>query len=534
MGKCRKLVIIGLDGATWDVLTPLANKGLTPFLSSISSNGIITDLNSTFPPVTAPAWLAVATGLNPGETGAFDFLSRQDFSYSLHSVNSSYFKKRTFWDEFSRNGLKVGVFYYPMLYPAYEIDGYMISGLGSLVDKQSFYPQYLTRDFKSKFGKLIDLEIDYHNEKYKDTELFWNDVFYTLRNLFDILEYLYKKDVDVFVFIISLTDIVQHRLWKDIERIINDEELKEHDYMAKFWNELDSGLRSIFEGSLQSNNFIFISDHGFGKQDITFNLTKWLFEMGYARKGKKKRVDFALYIRDKYRNLLPNKKIKGVLNNRLKRFSPLISARDQLLGMETKIDTEKSIAYPLGNTIPFGAIYLNVIGRERNGIIPQKEYENTRKKIKSELNQFFYENDLVVKIYFPEEIYHGPYVCFAPDILFQIENGRGVVVSSGDFEILEMRPFSDRHYGSHRQNGIFLAYGPSFNVNNNHEQPLDIYDIYPLASVLVGCDISKGIDGILHDEILCKEEIKEKRHLINTIDEKEVIRKRIRKLKQIT
>ena len=72
-----KSLILGLDGATWDVIKPLAEEGKLPTLKKLMEEGVWGNLESTIPPVTGPAWVSFATGRNPGKTGVFDFLNRK-------------------------------------------------------------------------------------------------------------------------------------------------------------------------------------------------------------------------------------------------------------------------------------------------------------------------------------------------------------------------------------------------------------------------------------------------------------------------
>src|SRR5512139_2262734 len=69
-----KLIIIGLDGATFDLIKPWAAEGKLPTLARLMHDGVTGDLESTLPPVTSPAWPTFMTGKNPGKHGVFDFI----------------------------------------------------------------------------------------------------------------------------------------------------------------------------------------------------------------------------------------------------------------------------------------------------------------------------------------------------------------------------------------------------------------------------------------------------------------------------
>ena len=69
-----KVFVLGLDGATWDVLEPLIQQGLLPNLARLREQGSSGSLRSVFPPLSPVAWTGVMTGKNSGRHGIFEFL----------------------------------------------------------------------------------------------------------------------------------------------------------------------------------------------------------------------------------------------------------------------------------------------------------------------------------------------------------------------------------------------------------------------------------------------------------------------------
>ena len=139
----RKILIIGLDGATFDIIDPLIKEGAMPNVEKLVKKGAVASLQSTIPPISAPAWLSLATGLKPEKTGVFDFLYRQDDSFQLHKVTSASYHGRAVWDYLSRSGRRVGLLNYPMLYPVYEVNGFMTAGIGASLDGEFTFPKHL-------------------------------------------------------------------------------------------------------------------------------------------------------------------------------------------------------------------------------------------------------------------------------------------------------------------------------------------------------------------------------------------------------
>lgn len=106
-----RTLIIGLDGATWDVIKPLAEEGGLPTFKKLMEEGVWSDLESTIPPITVPAWFSLSTGMNPGKIGLFDFINRKDNSYKLYPTSSRDFRGKAIWNYVSAGDgdKKVGI-----------------------------------------------------------------------------------------------------------------------------------------------------------------------------------------------------------------------------------------------------------------------------------------------------------------------------------------------------------------------------------------------------------------------------------------
>jgi hypothetical protein len=81
--------VLGLDGADWDVVRPLASAGRLPNLAAWLRDGAAAPLPSTTPPMSFPAWSSFATGLAPGRHGIFDFTQKQHGAYRIRFVNAA-------------------------------------------------------------------------------------------------------------------------------------------------------------------------------------------------------------------------------------------------------------------------------------------------------------------------------------------------------------------------------------------------------------------------------------------------------------
>ena len=83
------VLVLGLDGASWDVIDPLVRAGRLPHLAAWCAQGVRAPLASCVPPMSFPAWSSFATGLGPGRHGLFDFTQKIPGAYRLRFTNAS-------------------------------------------------------------------------------------------------------------------------------------------------------------------------------------------------------------------------------------------------------------------------------------------------------------------------------------------------------------------------------------------------------------------------------------------------------------
>jgi len=529
----QKLVVIGLDGATWNVILPLVRENRLLTFRKLMENGVHGVLKSTIPPVTGASWVSFSSGKNPGKTGIFDFLIRMNGEYVLRPLNSSDFRGIAFWDLLSNNRIKVGIFNFPMLYPPYKVNGFMISGVGASKHDNITYPPQLQREIEDVAGGY-EIIVRYHDKKYDDVDLFLKDVSRVLDKQVKVMLYLMqKKEWNVFIAVISCTDWIQHLMWKYYDEnhpLYDEEEAKR--YKSKFidfWVKIDNIMEKVIKTAGRNTNLFVVSDHGFGPQCGCFNLAKWLEIKGYLKIHKPK----TLKLKRGLRLLLSGLRktfLRKILTQKLRR-----KVRASFIDITAEIDFSNSRAYVLGHTIPFGAIYLNVKGRDSKGIVNKgPEYEALKNEIITLLTNLGKDIgiNIRVNVFDPQKTYRGKYTDVAPDIIFTINNWECVILNDFHADFLyKNEPYSNRHTGSHRMEGIFLAYGPDIKKGVEIKN-LQIYDIAPTILYMFDIPIPSDIDGKILKEMF-KEESKlaKKKVKYEKICKKEKIKRKIKELK---
>lgn len=443
----KKLLLIGLDGADWRLIRPLLKKKKLPNLQKVISSGVSGVLDSTIPPWTIPAWEVLCTGLTPAELKLPTFLKRKDYSFEPYLF--TYKPKKRFFDVLSKKGFKVVIANLPNIASAYKINGKIISGWFCTSEEKLSYPKDLIDKLEKRLGKkyLIDIVGEGRKEVERIVAASENNQKYLkqLLGLIKLRAEFYKellKDKWNFAFLVFVApDRIQHRTWDG--KII-----------AKLYCQIDKVLGELIAILKKNSNIIIVSDHGFGKVEEVFNINEWLIKKKYLvlkeKKSKRPRVKKPLKLT---KELLKQKArplydlLKAILNL-FPEFKHMI--RENVMAkkiLEVDINWKKTKAWAVG---PWGGIHINLKGRESNGVVLKREYDNFIEKLIKELKEV----NIKALIKKGVDCKNG-----GPD-LFIIPSDNGIQSISTDIGSGEI--FSKINSAQHRREGIFIASGPEF------------------------------------------------------------------------
>jgi predicted AlkP superfamily phosphohydrolase/phosphomutase len=518
----RKVLILGLDGSTWDLFSELISDGTMPNLSKLVGRGAAGDLMTMVPPVTATSWTSFFTGLNPGKHGVFEFLLRRrglsELAVSARNpfgeipVNSTLRDGLPIWDLAGRAGLRSAVISVPITYPPEKINGCMISGFLTPFGRRDFvHPPGLLEDIEARFGPYRL----YHRQVYsrRGVGLVLDELFDVLRFNIDVTRYLMDRlEWNLFFSHFWGTDRAQHELWHLLDpahpRYDRAEGQVYGPRLKEFYRLLDQGLAEIV-GDAADANVIIASDHGFGpiRSFLSFNM--WLLERGYLKlKGdlwtRLKRAAYAMgltpvaFYRLSMALGLARLRLSGGFHSR-QRMQMLL---DKVFLSLANVDWESTRAYSRGN---YGQIYINLKGREPRGCVsPGAEYEETRALIKQDLlatEDPETGEKLLDRVHFREEIYQGPFVQEAPDLVFLPRDMSNKALGTLDFTSNRFKFPVYGNSGDHRMNGIFVGVGEAFEEGKRLE-PLSILDVAPTVLYLLGLPVPRQMDGALARQAL--------------------------------
>ncbi len=275
-GERPRTLLIGLDGATWDLITPAGAAGKLPKLRALLARSARGKLRSVDPPVTIPAWYCAMTGRSPPALGAWGFSAPGERPGKMALV-STYRPQEALWDLLSRRGSRVGVVNFPAL-PAPSVHGYYVGGmLGPPGSRASTYPAALAERLDKEFGPwLYDVPGTGRGKL--------GGAVRSLGQKARLIEALEKEAPSDLLFVLLCeTDRVQHDLYDDLVRSLRVPETE----VDRYWEALDTTVDRLvraFHGDREGYTLL-LSDHGFGSQTGEFYTNRFLQRAGFLEVG---------------------------------------------------------------------------------------------------------------------------------------------------------------------------------------------------------------------------------------------------------
>ncbi len=510
----KKVLFIGLDGGTFDVLDPFIASGWMPRLQRFISGGVRGPLETTIPPITPTAWVSCVTGLNPGKHGVFEFLLRRKGSGELPDVpvSSNVRDGMPFWDVLGQLGKQAIVTNLPCTYPPKMVNGLMVADFLTPRGRKDFtFPASLREELESRFGEyqlyITEVYSPGNVDKILD-QLFAELEYKTKVNLYLMKQY----DWDVFTTHYWSTDRFQHELWHLIDRthpFFNAKEYEAHrQRIEEFWRAVDTTLGTLFDAVGEETTIFMASDHGFGpiKKFLCFNV--WLLNEGLLvlKRDAMTRFKKALFrlgltpdfgYRTAMKLGLAHLRLSVGVTNR----SQLMKLANQLMLSLEDVDWSRTTAFSKGN---YGQIFINLKGREKFGIVePGAEYEQVMETISEKLRSLQDPDTgeaLIGPIWRREDLYTGPRTEESPDLQFLPSDMTNKPLGTLDMTSNKFITPVYGNSGDHRMHGIFIAGGPQVR-KGIQVQNARIIDYAPTILHTFGVEVPAEMDGRVLEEI---------------------------------
>ncbi|WP_277543702.1 alkaline phosphatase family protein [Haloarcula laminariae] len=468
-------IILGLDGANWDLLSPWISSGKLNNIKELKENGVVADHHSVLPPVTCPNWRAYSTGKNPGKLGVYWFENIDTESQSLTLPNSESFKSKDMWDYMNADGQTCGVMNLPMSYPPRELDKLMVAGGPRSGDDGYTYPDELEEELESAFDyRVHPNNMITSNENSEDEVTLIHEL---IETRFEAAKYLIDEyNPDVFHLTIFYINVLQHYFWRD-------------EPVEEAWEIIDEYIGDMVD---RAENVILLSDHGCAPVETVFNINAWLESEGYLTTNttatdylykagitqeRMAKIARLTHMERPIRKLLSQKTLDLVPGSEgVKRHEKL-----------KKVDWNETKAIASGQ----GPIYLAIDKDD-------PEYESVRDEIISKLESLTDTRNgqqIARAVYKAEEEYEGEYVSDGPDIIFDQEPGVHTSGAVGMDDVFEPR---GKWKAENVRTGLFLASGPDFRTGQI-DSTISITDIAPTILHALGHQIPDDMDGTVID-----------------------------------
>lgn len=452
----NRVLIVGLDSASPQLVFDRFRDEL-PHLSAMMKEGIYGEMRSCHPPITIPAWTVMATGKSPGRLGLYGFRHRKGYSYSDDWVaNSQAIKEEAIWDMLGQRGKRVCLVGVPPSYPPRPVNGNLISCFITPDATRPYtFPSELKGEIESLVGEYI-FDVEFRTEE-RDQLL--ERVYEMTEQRFKVMNHLLRTKSWDFAMMVEIgLDRVQHAFWKyfDPQHEKYQPGNRYENVVKEYYRFLDEKLGETLSVIDRDTAVLVVSDHGAKGMRGAFCVNQWLMEEGYLRLRQKP---------------------------------------DGVVGLDkAEVDWARTKAWGWGGY--YARIFLNVRGREEQGVIEPQDYERERERLIDRLKSIRdpQGRPMDTKVYKPEEIYdecRGDY----PDLMVYFDDlyWRSAGTIGYDTPYL-----SENDTGPddavHDYNGIFVLYHPRGGEGRRIPE-VDILDVAPTVLHLMGISQPEDIPG---------------------------------------
>ncbi|MGD8623305.1 MAG: alkaline phosphatase family protein [Anaerolineae bacterium] len=499
-----KVLVIGLDGVTLDLLGPWIESGELPNLQRLVQQGASGRLRTTLPPISSSSWSSFVTGVNPGKHGLVDFVFPGADSYKVTMINATSRRTRALWNWLNDAGYRVGLLGIPTTYPPEPVDGFMIGGfLSPGPDSEWAYPPALKQELRAELGEFL-LAPD---ERYRSTrhlDRFLDDLTASVENRTRAALYLMdKKPWDLFALVYWDTDMVQHETWRLLDphhpRHDAREAAAHRDQILAFHQKVDADVGRLLEQAGPDTLVVVMSDHGFGPVHSFFLINNWLARIGLLKFKRHPWTAFKrLLFRLGYTPLHMFRLVKalGLASLRRKvRFQQQAGLVNRVFLSFDDVDWDRTQAFSIGS---FGQVYINLAGVRPQGIVqPGQAYEALKERIAREalaLRDPYSGQPLVERVYRREEIYSGPYLARTPDLIIQPRGWEYMAFGHADFGSNKLVEPIIGLSGHHRPDGLLIVAGPGIRPGTQLEGA-SILDLAPTILHALDVPVPHDLDG---------------------------------------
>jgi predicted AlkP superfamily phosphohydrolase/phosphomutase len=450
----RKILIIGLDSAPSEIVIDRRHE--LPTLARLIEGGWHGKMRSSDPPITIPAWMVMTTGKDPGRLGLYGFRHRTGYTYDkMWIATSQAFKERAIWDYVGERGGRSVLVSIPPSYPPRPVPGNLI-GCFLTPDhtKEYTYPAGLKAEIEDRFGPYL-FDVVFRTE---DRDEILREIYAMTEKRFEVIRHLMRtKPWDLLMFVEIGVDRIQHAFWKYYDKAhhLYVPGNKYEDAIPGYYRYLDAKIAALLAEAGDDTLVLVISDHGAKRMKGAFCVNEWLIEKG----------DLVL------------------------KEAPARGANIE----KTPIDWPRTKVWGWGGY--YARLFLNVEGREPQGVIKPEDYEKERDALIERLEAIRGPRgeSWATRVIKPNEYFEdlrGDY----PDLMVYFDDlfwRSAGTLGWGTQYLLENDTGPDD--AVHAQEGMYILYDPREPAGRPRD--IDILDVAPTVMNRLGLPVPADMKG---------------------------------------
>ena len=450
-------MIIGLDCAEPSLVLDKWRDEL-PTLSALMERGTYGELTSIVPPITVPAWSCMMASRTPGDLGIYGFRNRADHSYDgMYIANGSAVREPRLWDFIGRQGRRSIVLGVPGTYPPRPLNGVLVSCfLTPSVRSQYTYPMHLRKEVEQVVGEYM---FDCTNFRTEDKDDLLRQIYEMTDRRFALADHLLETQPwDFFAMVEMGVDRIYHGFWKAMDPA-HRKHVPGNPYenaIKDYHLHVDRLLAKVIEHADEETVIFVVSDHGGKRMEGGIRINEWLRRAG---------------------------------------FLATLQEPTEVTSIETVgVDWSRTTAWGEGGY--YSRVFLNVRGREPDGIVPAEDYERVRDELARRIAEIPDDRGLPMetRVYKPEDLY--PEVNgVAPDliVLFGDLAWRAVGTIGGDEGVHTFENDTGPDDANHAQQGLLVMAGPG--VPHERREDMHLLDVAPTVLDLMDIPIPATMRG---------------------------------------
>jgi len=509
-----RLLVLGIDAASPDLLDRWIADGTLPHLRALVARGVVGRTRGVDGFHIGSTWPSLYTGTDPSHHGVHYLVQLVPGTYQLHNVATGEFVRgEPFWKTLSNAGKRVAVLDVPLSRLDRSLNGVHVvewGGHDSLYGFQTS-PVDLGQDLAARYGAhplggacdAVRTSADDYSvflerlERGVATKVAWTK------------ELLARGGWDLFMQVFTEGHCTGHQCWHlhDAAHPGHDPRVAESlgDPLRRIYRAIDAAVGELVAAVGSETPVIVFSAHGmshwYGAQ---FLLEEMLVRLGVTTPFPAVPAGFAGGVEGVARSAwraLPSSVRSRVrdLRHRLAPESP--TAPPPAL----RVDAARSLCFPLNNGLAVGGIRLNLVGREPEGKLrPGAEADAFVERLTGELLAVIDERTgrpLVRRVIRTAERYEGPMLDHLPDLLVEwsdevptgstvVNGGRAAVVRARSLELGAIEGANDYgRTGEHRPGGWFVAAVPGV-ASRAIGRAVPLIDLAPTFTRLLGVEMA--------------------------------------------